>query len=120
MIGIIKRSFTYMDHDIFLKLYKTIIRPNIEYANTIWHPQFERQSIDIEKVQRRAPKILYDLKNLTYSQRLKKLKLPSLKFRRIRGDLIQAFKIINDIDNIDKNRFLCLIQTVKLEIHDME
>ena len=49
--------------------------------------------------------MLYDIKELSYSQRLRKLKLPSLKFRRVRGDLIQAFKIINDIDNIDKNRF---------------
>ena len=45
------------------------------------------------------------IKNLTYSQRLSELNLPSLKFRRIRGDLIQAFKIINGIDNIDKDLF---------------
>ena len=105
MTGIIKRSFTYMDREMFIKLYKTIIRPNLEYANTIWHPLFKRQSVDIEKVQRRATKMLHDLKNLPYSLRLKKLKLPSMKFRRIRGDLIQTFKIINDIDNVDKDSF---------------
>ena len=64
LTGIIKRSFTYIDHVMFLKLYKTIIRPNLEYANTIWYPSFKRQSIDIEKVQRRATKILHDLKDL--------------------------------------------------------
>ncbi len=105
MTGLIKRSFTYLDKSTFLKLYKTMIRPSLEYANTIWSPQFKRQSVEIEKVQRRATKILKNLKNLTYSERLDKLKLPSLKFRRIRGDLIQAFKIINNIDNVDKDLF---------------
>ena len=82
-----------------------MIRPSLEYANTIWNPQFKRQSVEIEKVQRRPTKILKNLKNLTYSERLNKLKLPSLKFRRIRGDLIQAFKIINNNDNVDKDLF---------------
>ncbi len=82
-----------------------MIRPSLEYANTIWNPQFKRQCVEIEKVQRRATKILKNLKNLTYSQRLSELNLPSLKFRRIRGDLIQAFKIINGTDNIDKDLF---------------
>ena len=40
--------------------------------------------------------------------RLKKLKLPSLKFRRTRGDLIQAFKIINNVDNIERDNFFTL------------
>ena len=70
--GIIKRSFSYLDKNIFLKLYKTIIRPNLEYANVIWNPQFKRQSIEIKKVQRRATKMLDNLKNLSYLERLKK------------------------------------------------
>ncbi len=60
--GIIKRSFSYLDKYIFLKLYTTIIRPNLEYANTIWNPQFKRQSVEIEKVQRRDTKMLDNLK----------------------------------------------------------
>ena len=38
MTGIIKRSFKYMDKDMFIKLYKSIVRPHLEYANVIWHP----------------------------------------------------------------------------------
>ena len=52
--------------------------------------------------------MLDNLKNLSYLERLKKLKLPSLKFRRTRGDLIQAFKIINKLDNIDRDNFFTL------------
>ena len=59
----------------------------------------------IEKVQRRATKLLTDLKDLPYQERLEILNLPSLKFRQIRGDLLQAYKIIHNIDNIDCSNF---------------
>ena len=49
----------------------------------------------IEIVQRRATKQLPGLKNLTYSERLQKLKLPSLNFRRVRGDMIELYKTLN-------------------------
>ncbi|XP_071145673.1 uncharacterized protein [Mytilus edulis] len=49
----------------------------------------------IENVQRRATKQLPGLNNLTYSERLQKLKLPSLNFRRVRGDMIELYKILN-------------------------
>ena len=42
---------------------------------------------------------------MSYLERMKKIKLPLLKFRRIRGDLIQAFKIINKLDNTDRDNF---------------
>ena len=45
--------------------------------------------------------MLNNLKTMPYSERLKKLKLPSLKFRRIRGDLIHDYKILNNIDYLD-------------------
>ena len=59
-----------------------------------------------------------NLKNMSYLERMKKLKLPSLKFRRIRGDLIQAFKIINKLDNTDsiETTFLPLTILQKPEI----
>ena len=64
MVGIIKRSFTYLDKDMFLLLYKALVRPHLKYANVIWHPIFKRQSIMIEKVQRRATKVLKKIANL--------------------------------------------------------
>ena len=64
--GLIKRSFTYLDKNMFLQLYKALVRPHLEYANVIWHPQYKRQSQMIEKVQRRATKILSELKDYSY------------------------------------------------------
>ena len=55
-------------------------------------------SIAIEKVQRRATKLIPALKDLDYKERMRQLKLPTLKYRRYRGDLIQVFKITNEID----------------------
>ena len=83
-----------------LSLYKTIVRPQLEYANVVWFPYLKRQSISLEKVQRRATRLILNIRHLNYSERLKQLKLPSLKFRRLRCDLIQTYKIFNKVDNI--------------------
>ena len=63
MLGLVKRSFSYLDHSIFLMLYKALIRPHLEYGNLIWYPYLKRQSAAIEKVQRRATKLLPYLKD---------------------------------------------------------
>ena len=106
--GIIKRSFTFMDCDLFNKLFKTTVRPHLEYANVIWHPAFKGQSVRLENVQRRATKMIHDLKDMTYHERLQKLKLPSIKYRQLRGDLIQTYKIIHSIDNVKSDDFFTL------------
>ena len=111
MLGIIKRAFSFMDRDIFLRLYKSFVRPHLEYANVIWCPYLKRQSILIEKVQRRATKLLKECQNLTYTERLKYLNLHSLKGRRVRGDLIQTFKIINRLEDINPNTFFTFVQS---------
>ena len=105
ILGIIKRTFTFMDADTFLRLYKTMVRPHLEYANAVWAPHLKRQSRDIERVQRRATKLLPACRNLSYEDRLIYLNLFSLKYRRFRGDCIQCFKIINGIDDLNFNDF---------------
>ena len=51
----------------------------------------------IESVQRKATKMIPTIKDLSYSERLKKLKLPTLAYRRARGDMIEVYKIVTDI-----------------------
>ena len=89
LLGMIYRSFTYLDTFIFITLYKMLIRSVLEYGNCIWSPLYKRQSIAIEKVQRRATRLLPTAQLMSYEERLRYLKLPSLKYRRKRGDLIQ-------------------------------
>lgn len=110
MLGIIRRSFSYLDKDVFLKLYKSFVRPHLEYANAIWFPYLKRQSSQIERVQRRATKILKECKNKTYEERLEYLNLHSLKGRRIRGDLIQTYKIFNGIDDVPMDSLFPIAQ----------
>ena len=75
----------------------------MEYGNVIWHPIFKRQSKNLENVQRKATKILKEIKNLSYEERLKFLNLPSIKYRQTRSDIMQTFRIIHVIDNIIKD-----------------
>ena len=97
MVGLIRRSFKHMDYSTFCLLFKAIVRPHLEYANSVWCP-YKKKDIDaIENVQRRATKMLPNLSDLSYPDRLRKLKLPSLKFRRLRGDMIEVFKIVTGI-----------------------
>ena len=70
MLGLIKRSFCYMDMDIFVNLYKTLLQPHLEYGNVIWHPLYKRQSSAVERVQRRATKLVGCIKNVSYQERL--------------------------------------------------
>ena len=93
-MGIIKRNFNYIDTNVFTKLYKALVRPHLEYGQSVWSPHLIFLSKEIEKVQRRATKQIPTFKNLSYETRMIKLNLPSLKYRRIRGDLIQVYKII--------------------------
>jgi len=94
MIGIINRNFKWLSISSFVLLYKCMVRSHLEYCNSVWAPYRKMDIEDLEKVQRRATKILPALKKLPYEERLKKCGLTTLKFRRLRGDMIEAYKII--------------------------
>ena len=92
--GMLRRTFKHLDEKTFIPLFKSMSRSQLDYASVTWNPYKEKYNEQIEKVQRRATKTLPNLKHLSYVERLKKLKLPCLKYRRIRGDLIEVYKII--------------------------
>jgi ribonuclease P/MRP protein subunit RPP40 len=105
LLGLIKRTFSCLDIDTLPRLFTTMVRPHLEYGNLIWHPRFELDAMEIEKVQRRATKLVSCIKHLPYSERLKTLKIPSLYYRRRRVDMIQTYKIMNGIDRLDPEAF---------------
>ena len=76
-MGLIRRSFSYMDETTLLMLYKALVRPHLEYANSICNPYNKKHITAIENIQRRATRLIPGFKDLTYEERLKKLKLPT-------------------------------------------
>ena len=101
MLGMLKRTFVSRDKNIWKKLYTTYVRPHLEFAVSAWNPYLQKDINTLEKVQRRATKVSYPIKNLKYEDRLSDLKLTTLQDRRLRGDLIQKYKIENNLDIVE-------------------
>ena len=97
MMGIINRNFKYLEKEVFLPLYTTLVRSRLEYGQAIWSPHLKKHIRKIEAVQRRATKKVPSLKKLSYPERLKALNLPTLSYRRLRGDMIEVYKISHEI-----------------------
>ena len=97
MTKIIRRTFQFLDKHTFLPLYKTMVRSHLDYAMAVWHPYKIKHKIALENIQRRATKELPGMRDLSYIERLKLLKLPTLAYRRLRGDMIEVYKIIHNI-----------------------
>ena len=108
MLGLVRATFTCLDELTLPKLFTTMVRPHLEYGNVIWSPRFRRDRLEVEKIQRRATKLIPSLRNMPYSDRLEALKLPSLYHRRRRGDMMQTFKILKGIDRLDPGDFFSL------------
>jgi len=88
IIRLIKRNFINVDAKTFTLLYKSLVRPHIEYANSVWHPYKKKDIETIEKVQKRATKLVISVRKSTYKHRLIELNLHTLKYRRIRAGSI--------------------------------
>ena len=103
VLGLLRRTFSHMDKEIFCQLYKSMVRPHLEYATVVWSPAAAGLRTKIEQVQRRATKMIPGLRDLPYERRLQELKLPTLAYRRRRADIIQTFKIIKGIDHLNQD-----------------
>ena len=105
LVGLIKRTFKSLDKDSFLILYKSLIRSILDYGGSVYYPYTKKNIQLIENVQRRATRILPELKGLSYGERLESLILPTMHYRRKRYDLIQLFKIVHGYEDIKPDKF---------------
>ena len=96
ILGAIRRGFAYLDKETMLRLYTSLVRPHLEYANPVWNPRYMKDITMVENVQRRATKMIPEIRDLPYEERFKFLKLPTLAYRRIRGDMVETYKILNN------------------------
>ena len=103
VVGNIRRSFDYLSLETFTLLFKSLVRPILEYGHCVWNPDEEKQKglcAKLENVQKRATKLLGEIKDLSYPERLRKLRLPSLEHRRKRGDAIEVYKYLHGKYNV--------------------
>lgn len=113
MLGMIKIAFTCMNKTMFLHLYKGLVRPLLEYCVQAWSP-YKKKHIDlIEGVQKRAFRLVPELRNMTYEKQLEELNLTELVDRRIRGDMIETYKIISGKEGLNPSNFFQMSRNLR-------
>ena len=113
IMGLIKKKFTYMDKDHFLTLNKSLARSHLDYGNLVFYPTTKKYKQILENVQRRATHLVPELRGLTYNERLIKLNLPTLDYRRKRFD-------IHKKDDIDMSTFFTFTENNQLRGHNLK
>ena len=101
----IKRNITYRETKLIIPLYKSIVRPHLEYCFQAWRPHLKIDIDKLERVQRRATQLIPELRILSYEDRVQQCKLTTLETRRVRGDQIEVFKITHGIEGLDSGMF---------------
>jgi len=106
VVGMIRRNISNRSSEGMLILYKTLVRPILDYSIPVWRPYAKKDIKKLEKVQKRFTKQIDGCKGKSYEQRLDKLSITSLEDRHYRADMIQVFKILNDCGNIYPENFI--------------
>ena len=105
VLGVINRSIVYKKKDVLVKLYKSLVRPHLEYCTAAWSPHYGKDKGLLERIQHRFTRMVPGLKHLPYEQRLIQLRLWTLEERRVRADLIEVYKMVNGMSGIRFDSF---------------
>ena len=100
IVGLIKRTIGFSSTSIFSTLYKSLVRPVLEYAAPVWSPYLVKDVKALERVQRRASRIALKQKRgeMPYNERCKLLKWDTLEKRRKFLSLVECYKIVFELN----------------------
>ena len=119
MLGLLKRTVVSRNPASLLKMYKTIVRPHVEYCVSIWSPSYKKDKETIERVQHRFTRLFKELRGL-YNDRLSELGLWSLEERHNRADLVEVFKIITGQSSVPASTFFDFNSDTRMRGHSLK
>ena len=107
-LGVLLRCLSYRDKCHYIRLYKMYVRCHLETAVQAWSPWTKQDIDNIEAVQKRAIRACQGIEG-SYEEKLKAVRLTTLVDRRIRGDMLETYKILNGIDDVDYSTWFTLV-----------
>jgi len=128
VIGMIRRTITYKEPKIMSSLYKTLVRPHVEYCSCAWNPSYKKDKELLEKTQHRYTKMIINIQGKTYEESLKSVGLWTLEERQNRQDIIEVFKMhrgyssvaLHELFEIDTNNKHTRAHSCKLKRSDVQ
>ena len=105
VLGLINRHFKDLDIDSFRILYKSFVRSHLEYCVQVWSPYLRKDIEILEKVQRKATRLVTGMRKTGYEERLRVIGLQTLEQRRIRGDMLEVYKILTGREDVDWRQY---------------
>ena len=105
VLGMIARTFVGRNKKLLLPLYKSLVRPHLDYCIQAWRPHLRKDIDRIERVQRRATRMLQECRGKDYKTRLHMTGLTTLEIRAQRADMLEVYKILNKFEGLKEGDF---------------